>query len=87
VNSIAQDAGLVAETAGVPGQFYLVHSGRNLASELESDLFAAVAKVLDHASRRGLIPPWSILEGPSTTAPRPGRSVQTDGNSHANNAC
>jgi hypothetical protein len=64
MNAIAQDAGLIAETAGKPDQFYLVHSGRNLASELETDLFAAVEKVLDHAARQGVIPPWSMLERP-----------------------
>jgi hypothetical protein len=70
VNAIAQDAGLIAEIAETPDQFYLVHSGRNLASELETDLFAAAAKVLDHATRQGVIPRWSIIEGPDTAVPR-----------------
>ena len=65
INSIAHDAGLLAEIAGAPDQFYLVHSGRNLASELEAALFSAAAKLLDHAAHRGVIPPWSLLNGPS----------------------
>jgi hypothetical protein len=65
VNAIAQDAGLTAETAGTADRFYLVNSGRNLASELEPALFAAVAKLLDHAVRQGAIPRWSLVKGPS----------------------
>ena len=66
INAIAETGGLKAEPAGLPDQFYLLNSGRNLASEIEPALFAAVAGALDAAVRRGVIPPWSMLESPRT---------------------
>ena len=64
INAIVETGGLKAEPAGSPDQFYLLNSGRNLASEVEPDLFDAVAGALDAAVRQGRIPPWSMLEPP-----------------------
>ena len=65
MNSIAEMAGLVAEPAEDPGVFYLRDTGRNPARDVEPDLFLAFAEKLDEAERRGVIPSWTRLEGPS----------------------
>jgi hypothetical protein len=62
INAIAESRGLTAEPADVPNQFYLLYSGRNMASELEPELFDAVTGALDAAVRQGVIPAWSMLE-------------------------
>ena len=68
LNAIAEIGGLIVEPATTPSQFYVMNSGRNLASEVEPALFAAMSEELDQAVRRGTIPPWSIVEAPNAPA-------------------
>lgn len=65
LNAIAEASGLSVRPAEAPNSYYVVDSGRNLASEVEPALFAAVSRELDRAWHRGEIPHWSILEGPN----------------------
>jgi len=62
INAIVEAGGLTAEPADQPGHFYLLNSGRNLASEVEPELYAAAAHRLDSAVRNGIIPAWSSIE-------------------------
>jgi hypothetical protein len=62
INKIAQLGGLTAEPSERPGEYFLVDSGRNLASEVEPGLLAAVTGHLDNAVEEGIIPRWSLVE-------------------------
>jgi len=62
VNEIAKSGGLTAEPSEQRDEYFLVDSGRNLASELEQALLAAVAGQLDSAVKKGVIPHWSLVE-------------------------
>jgi len=62
VNKIAQSGGLTAEPSERLGEYFLVDSGRNLASEVAPALLAAVASHLDNAVEKGIIPHWSLME-------------------------
>ena len=61
VDALARSRGLRAEPAEAPGHFYLVSSGRNLASETESALLAETTAALDEAVHAGAIPHWSLV--------------------------
>ena len=61
VNRIAQSRGLTAEPCGQRGEYFLVDSGRNLASEVEPDLLQATLAAMRDAARGGVIPPCSVL--------------------------
>jgi hypothetical protein len=61
-HEIASSRGLAAEPAAQPRQFYLLDHGRNMATELEEPLLAAVIAALDDAAERGDIPQWTIIE-------------------------
>jgi hypothetical protein len=65
MNSIAEQAGLVAEPAAEAGVFHLRDTGRNPARDVEPDLFLAFAEKLDEVEQCGVIPSWTRLEGPS----------------------
>jgi hypothetical protein len=62
IEHMALSAGLVAEPAPKSGQFFLFNTGRNLASELGTPLFAAFVRALDEAAENCLIPKWTIIE-------------------------
>jgi hypothetical protein len=62
VNKIAQSGGLTAEPSEQSDEYFLVNSGRNLASEVEPGLLAAVASQLDNAVENGVILRWSLIE-------------------------
>jgi hypothetical protein len=70
VNKIAQSGGLTAEPSERLGEYFLVDSGRNLASEVAPALLAAVAGHLDNAVEKGIIPHWSLVE-PKSHGPMP----------------
>jgi hypothetical protein len=62
VNKIAQSSGLTAEPSEQSGEYFLIDSGRNLASEVEPGLLAAVAGQFDNAVENGVILRWSLIE-------------------------
>jgi hypothetical protein len=55
---------LTAEPAGEPNLFYLRNSGREIESEIEADLLAVAGASLDQAVRKGVIPPWTMVNTP-----------------------
>ena len=61
LDTIASSGGLSVKPANAPGEFYVINSGRNLASELEEALLTAVACHLDNAVEKGIIPRWSLI--------------------------
>ena len=62
LNAIAATGGLIVKPASTAGEFYLISSGRNLASELDPALFAATAGRLDNAVENGTISRWSLVK-------------------------
>jgi hypothetical protein len=62
IAEIAMSCGLLARSASSPGHFYLINSGRNLASEMGPPLLAATVRALDEAAERGEIPTWTVIE-------------------------
>jgi len=70
LNTIASAGGLTVKPANSANEFYLIDSGRNIASELEQALFAAVAGHLDNAVEQGIIPHWSLVD-PKNCGPMP----------------
>ena len=68
VHAVAQSRGLTAEAAESPDQFYLLSSGRNLASEVEPALFAEAVAAFDQAVHNGAIPRWSLMSQYSRAA-------------------
>ena len=61
MNKLVEAGGLTAEPAGEPNLFYLCNSGREIESEIEPELLAAAGASLDQAVRKGVIPPWSLV--------------------------
>jgi hypothetical protein len=64
MNSLVAAGGLTAEPADEPNLFYLRNSGREIESEIEADLLAVVGDKLDQAVRKGVIPPWTLVNTP-----------------------
>jgi hypothetical protein len=62
VSRIAESSGLSAERAETPDQYHLFNTGRILASELKSALWADMTCRLDRAVQTGAIPPWAKIE-------------------------
>jgi len=61
LSHIVQGGGLTAREADKPDHFFLVNSGRNLASEVGDHLLQAASRELDDAVKRGVIPDWSLV--------------------------
>lgn len=61
LSRIVQGGGFIAREADKPDHFFLVNSGRNLASEVGEPLVHAASRELDDAVKRGAIPDWSLV--------------------------
>ncbi len=61
LNCIVRAGGLTARDSDKPDHFFLVNSGRNLASEVGGYLLEAASHELDKAVDRGTIKAWSLV--------------------------